>query len=281
MHPSQAQGSNMRKFRTAVVIAGLVSGGTTSSAQSHDGQTSPLVPARTIAIADDAIYPPHLPAPDSARRQAELELWVTDFSAWKTWADQWQNRPEPGWFTQSRKRRPRPDPPDWLFYECKTTFEDTGPVAEACTLLAEWDADYGRAQVASVRVAATTRGETSGKVTWWEHVHLDMAWPSLQSGVGFGVIGMHATTNVGGRLEVFIAPGAMLLNVPTHDGKRAWKVATNYGIGYRLGQFRFPGNRQALLHLNLAKAWLLSGGPEVATQTTDFIGFSITFKKTR
>ena len=111
---------------------------------------------------------------------------------------------------------------------------------------------------------------------------MDVAWPALQSGVAlYGVIGMHATTSVRGRLEIFIAPGAMLLNVPTPDGTRAWKLATNYGIAYRLGQFRFPGNRQALLHVNLAKAWLLSAGADVPTRSTDFVGFSLTFKKTR
>ena len=69
-------------------------------------------------------------------------------------------------------------------------------------------------------------------------------------------------------------------NVPMRNGARAWKLATNYGIACRLGQFRFPGNRRALLHVNLAKAWLLSGGPDVATKSTDFVGFSVTFKKT-
>jgi hypothetical protein len=111
-------------------------------------------------------------------------------------------------------------------------------------------------------------------------VHLDGGWTALQSGSSlYGVLGVHATTTVRGRLAVFVAPGAMLMNVPTTDGRRAWKVAANYGVTYRLGQIAFPGQRQALLHLNLAKAWLLNGGGDVATNSTDFVGLSITFSK--
>lgn len=149
-------------------------------------------------------------------------------------------------------------------------------MAEACSLVAEWRAGYATSRTTNVRVAASAAEEDDDKTIWWEHLHLDVAWPAVQSGVSlYGVVGMHATTSVRGRLEIFVAPGAMLLNVPTRTG-RAWKLATNYGIAYRLGQFRFPGNRHALLHVNLAKAWLLAAGPDVSTRSTDFVGFSVT-----
>jgi hypothetical protein len=122
--------------------------------------------------------------------------------------------------------------------------------------------------------------EEADKTTFWRNVHLDFGWPAMQSGLSlYGVVGMHATTSVHGRLQIFVAPGAMLLNVPTRGGGRAWKLATNYGIAYRLGEFGFPGQRTAVLHLNLAKAWLISAGPDVTTKSTDFIGLSMTFKK--
>jgi hypothetical protein len=136
---------------------------------------------------------------------------------------------------------------------------------------------------AATQPAATlsSASEDTDKTTWWEHVHLDAGWPAIQSSLSlYGVLGMHATTTVRGRFQVFVAPGAMLLNVPTSDGGRAWKIATNYGIAYHLGRFTFPGtNRQARLHLNIAKAWLLSAGPDVPTKSTDFVGLSITFTK--
>jgi hypothetical protein len=164
---------------------------------------------------------------------------------------------------------------------CRALLDEDEETGEACDLLAEWSADLVTTKASTARASARTASEAGDRTIWWEHVHLDAAWPAIQSGVStFGVIGMHATATVRGRLEIFVAPGAMLLNVPTRDGGRAWKVATNYGIAYRLGQFTFPGNRQALLHLNLAKAWLLSAGPDVPTKSTDFVGLSITFKKT-
>jgi hypothetical protein len=37
--------------------------------------------------------------------------------------------------------------------------------------------------------------------------------------------------------------------------------------------------RTTFLHLNFAKAWLFSIGPDVPTKSTDFAGLSFTFKK--
>ena len=193
----------------------------------------------------------------------------------------WGNRREPGWFSGFRERRQRPDPPVWLFDQCGDLQEDTGTIADACILLGEWATDFATAELAKGRAAVSAGQEEDDKTIWWEHVHLDVGWPAMQSGVSlYGVVGMHATTSVRGRLQIFVAPGAMLLNVPTRDGDRAWKLATNYGIAFRLSEFSFPGNRRALLHVNLAKAWLLDAGPDVTTRSTDFVGFSITFKKT-
>jgi hypothetical protein len=271
----------MRRLCITAAILGVVTMGTIPSlAQSHEDDDRPPLPSRAIPLVELAARAPDLSAPDPAARQDELEKWIHDFTEWKTWMNRWGNRREPGWFSDFSKRRQRPDPPAWLFDRCGAGLDDTRAMAEACTLLTEWRADAATAQVTNARAAANARKEESDKTIWWEHVHLDVAWPAMQSGVSyFGVIGMHATTSVRGRLEIFVAPGAMLLNVPTRNGARAWKVAANYGIAYRLGEFGFPGNRRALLHVNLAKAWLLSAGPDVPTKSTDFVGFSVTFKK--
>jgi len=43
--------------------------------------------------------------------------------------------------------------------------------------------------------------------------------PALQWQNGiYGVVGTHVATQVGGRLQVFTAPGVMLLNVPGPNG---------------------------------------------------------------
>lgn len=249
-----------------------------ASAQTGDSGTQPLA-GRSIPIADLATEAPSLRLWDDAARRHELEQWIREFSTWKEWASTWGNRREPGWFSGSRARRPRPDPPPWLLEDCEDVAADSRE--EACQLLAEWRVG-GAAVAQTAGQPLSTGAEDTQKITWWEHVHLDAGWPALQSGVGvYGVLGVHATTTVRGRFQVFIAPGAMLLNVPTDDGGRAWRIATNYGIAYRLGEFTVPGtSRHALLHLNLAKAWLFSAGPNVSTRSTDFVGLSFTLKKT-
>jgi hypothetical protein len=270
----------MRILCITVSMVGVLLGGMPSAwAQLGDGQNIAPLPAQAIPLAEHAIEAPTL-SPDPAG-EAELEQWIDAFSDWKRWRDQWGNRREPGWFSGFRNRKVRPDPPVWLADKCEDSVEDSDVVVTGCTLLAEWRADLATAQAATARTTATTAQEDSNKTIWWEHVHLDVAWPAMQSGMSYlGVVGVHATTSVRGRLQIFIAPGAMLLNVPTRYGARAWKLASNYGVAFRLGQFKFPGNKQALLHVNLAKAWLLNAGPDVPTKSADFVGFSVTFKKT-
>jgi hypothetical protein len=270
----------MRTLCTFVVMFSVVSVAEAArAAQVGDDVDRSLLPARSIPLIERATRGPALVVPDSPSRRDELQQWVVDFEAWKAWSEQWGNRREPGWFHSSRERRPQPAPPSWLVERCALSPDDTEIIETACTLLAEWSGDLPTLHVAAARVQASNASEDGPKTMWWEHVHLDAGWPALQSGSSlYGVIGMHATTTVHGRLEMFIAPGAMLLNVPTSNGGRAWKVASNYGIAYRLGQFKFMG-RTTFLHLNLAKAWLLSFGPDVPTKSTDFAGLSFTFKK--
>ena len=270
----------MRTVPMTIVLLGVVTATTSTFAQTPESDDHAPVPARAIALANRALTAPALVVPDSAYQDA-LAKWVANFTAWKAWNEQWGNRREPGWFTDYRQRKKRPDPPVWLFARCTQVSDDNETIAEACALLAEWSTDVPVARVAQARVTTTNGAEEADKTTFWEHIHLDGGWPALQSiSSVFGVVGMHATTTVHGRFEIFVAPGAMLLNVPTSGGGRAWKIATNYGIAYRIGQFKFPGKRQALLHLNLAKAWLLDAGPKVETKSTDFVGLSMTFKKT-
>ena len=264
---------SVRRFAFTLLILVTLATGRSLAQTTETGGPAPL-PARSFPVE-------LLVGPDDSAMQfhsrADIDDWVRDFKAWKEWAAQWRNRREPGWFTQSRQRRQRPDPPEWLTDECAAPAEERVHIAEACGLLVEWRSDA----VAQATAAAAGAEDDEGNTTFWEHLHLDVGWPALQANNLIGVVGVHATTSVRGRLEIFIAPGAMLLNVPTVDGNRAWKVATNYGITYRLGQFRVFSGPRAVLHLNLAKAWLLDAGETVQTKSTDFIGFSMTFKKTR
>ena len=264
--------------RLTVVTLGVLALATTSVlAQDDASSRSTVLPGNAIPLVDHALRAPDIP--DASRRHDELEKWIDEYSEWKQWAQRWANRRQPGVFSGSRERRQRPDPPTWLLDQCESGIDASDKMIEACTLITEWRAPYAITQAAGARAAAAQSGEDDDNTTWWEHVHLDGGWPAMQANLSiYGVIGVHATTYVKGRFEIFLAPGAMLVRVPNRGGGHAWKVATNYGITYRLARLTLPGGRRALLHVNLAKAWLFAMG-DLPTDSTDFIGLSMTFKK--
>lgn len=263
--------------RLTVITLGVLVLATTSVLAQGSTSSDHLLTGSTIPLVQHALEAPGLL--DIAIRRDELKKWIVDYSEWQEWAQRWSNRREPGVFSSSRERRPKPDPPDWLFDYCESGIDASEESEQACTLLTEWSTPNAIVQAATTRAAATQAGEDADNTTWWEHVHLDGGWPAMQADASiYGVIGVHATTEVRGRFEIFLAPGAMLVRVPTRGGGHAWKVATNYGITYRLGGFTLPGGRRALLHVNLAKAWLFAMG-DLPTNSTDFIGLSMTFKK--
>jgi hypothetical protein len=213
----------------------------------------------------------------------ELTRWMNEFLAYQTWAAEWRSRRERGWFTSFRDRREKPDPPEWLAPRCEAVFDDEDILRPACVLLAEWMSDDDAAARSRLAGAAAAPPEKTDKIVWWEHLHIDALWPALQWQASvYGIVGTHATATVKGRWQVFLGPGTMLLNLPGKNGGRVWKIAANYGVGYRLFEFTFPGGRPAVMHVNLAKAWLLSSPADAATgRTMDFVGFSMTFNRVR
>ena len=271
-------GYHMHRIWSTVAILVFVG---TASAGSAQTAVEPL-PSGTITISTaDLMTAPDLLSSGAAERDAEVLRWVEEFTDWQKWAAQWGNRRERGVLTGFRERRQVPIPPDWLPASCATVLDDSDRLARACALLIQWREDIAITLTRQARDTAAAQTETPQKTVWWEQVHVDLLWPAMQWQASvYGVVGMHMATTVKNRLQVFITPGAMLLNLPTRSGSRAWKVATNYGIGYRLFDFTFPGGRPAALHVNLAKAWVLSDITDVVTgRSMDFVGFSIAFKQ--
>ena len=272
----------MGQIRRALAVVGVVAGTVAPAFAQVADPAPPPLPAHTLSVLPLTAPPASLAAIDTAERRAEVQGWVEAFTDWQAWSEQWRGRRQPGWFTGFRQRPAKPDPPAWLAARCENVFEDVDPLMRACALLTAWREDGAPAQqIRQVRVTAVNEHEEPPKTTWWENVHVDFMWPALQGQASiYGVVGTHVTTRVGGRLQVFTAPGAMILNVPTRHGSRVWKVATNYGIGYRVMDFTLPGGRPAEVHLNLAKIWLLSNAADLLTgRTIDVVGFSVTFKR--
>jgi hypothetical protein len=268
--------------KVPTVVAALATLAHSSTAAFAQDESSPPLPSTAIdAVVGQPAEPPALVDDRATDQMAEAEQWVRQYDEWKEWSSQWGNRRQPGWFTGYRDRRDAPVPPAWLAAQCVAVVDEDDPLMRACVLLREWNEGFIANQLRTASAAQVARREDDQKTTWWEHLHIDVLWPAMQwRSSMYGVIGMHAATTVRGRFEAFVAPGMMVLNLPSRNGTRTWKVAANYGIGYRLFDFVFPGNRLASLHVNAARAWVMSDIADVATgRTVDFAGFSLTFKK--
>jgi len=211
-----------------------------------------------------------------------IERWVRDYTEWKAWFAKWHNRAEPGWFG-TRERRPRPNPPAALLETCPVAASADTTLVEACRLLEEWRTDDVATEIIKQQVATTrAQKETEDRSVWWRHVHLDALWPMTQGTSGvYGVLGLHATMDLTGRVEIFLAPGAFLMRVPGPAGPE-WKPATDWGLSYRVTDFSMPGTRRPVtLHLNIARVWLFGQREDLPGAQSDMYlaGFSLTFRK--
>ena len=146
----------------AVLTATVLTATSSASAQTPDTGDRSL-PGRTIPLAERAIQPPALPMWDTAARQEELDAWIEDFSQWQAWAATWGNRREPGWFRSARARRPKPDPPLWLFQACEGVALDPDAPNEPCQLLSEWSGGAAAATQPILNRTATDRLRRHGE----------------------------------------------------------------------------------------------------------------------
>jgi hypothetical protein len=242
--------------------------------------TAPAAPATvssgTNAAADKGDT--NEPAIDWESRYREIKVWTREFTDYKEWRDRWLNRREPGWVGM-RSRRLKPPPPEWLPDLCKDGVLGGGALSQACDLLVDWNDDPATAMVRRQRANAVAQHEAVIKTQWWERIHVDALWPMPQSSAGmFGVVGLHVTMGVTKRLQVFAAPGVMMMRVQNSRGERDWTPAADWGFSYHLLDFDVPGGTwRAGLHLNLAKAWVLSGPQGLVNTSVDLAGFSVTF----
>jgi hypothetical protein len=266
----------MRMMRAVVIIISFVCASLSVAVTDSTAQSPPLRPVPTMTEMPTTIAP-------STQQMSEIERWTHDYNAWKAWFAEWRNKREPSTFG-TRPRRQRPEPPDALFLACPVPSDEIGPLGQACRLLDEWVRNDVATEIIAQQVAATrARKENDQKTIWWQHVHLDALWPMTQGTSGiFGVLGLHTTVDLTGRVELFLAPGAILLRVPGPSGNGEWKPAIDWGFSFRLADFTMPQMRRpATLHVNLAKVWMFGNTENVPGVQSDMYlaGFSLTFKK--
>jgi len=78
---------------------------------------------------------------------------------------------------------------------------------------------------------------------------------------------------VKGRLQVFVAPGVLLVSVPSLQGNRELWPATDWGASYRL----FDVGRSTV-HFNFVHAWILGSKGTFVIPRVTLAGFSVSFK---
>jgi hypothetical protein len=264
--------------RVLCVVVSLGSGVVPGFAQQAGDAGTPL-PSRSVAL-----EMPALDAVSPVERLAALERWSANYQEWRTWFAQWRSTRQPGWL-HTRARRERPDPPAWLGTLCPVPADEAGVLSDGCRLFAEWQhEDLATTVIATQAAAVRARQEAPTHSVWWQHIHLDALWPMTQGTSGvFGLVGVHTTIQVSGRVQMFLAPGAILVRVPGVGASDEWKPATDWGFSYRVFNFVLPGpQRPGTLHLNLAKVWLLgrTPGPAAFDSAMYLAGFSLTFRKT-
>jgi hypothetical protein len=208
-----------------------------------------------------------------------MQRWTQEYAEWTKWYAKWRNRPEPGVFS-TRARRPRPIPPEWLSTECVNVLEEEGPLVDACRAWRDWSRNDDGAGLL-LRQQARTNKEAPRKTIWWERIHVDALWPMTQAGVsGLGVAGLHTTMHVTDRFQVFLVPGAILMRLPSLDGRQTWSAATDWGFSYSLFDIRMPGmRRSSTVHFNFVRVWVLGSSPVKIPGELYLAGLSLSFKQ--
>src|SRR4051794_1615732 len=263
------------RFWSLLLTVSMLCGILAVSRDAAAADRTPL-PAQPLTIGEP-VYPVPDLSPLTLFNAGEAIAWSADFAAWQRWMDEWASRTEPGYFS-GRARRPKPEPPGWLSGVCGDLPSDDAWLVDACARLLEWRDDVVTSKLRRDAVQARSQREHETKSSWLQHIHLDALWPiGTDFRSSLGVVGTHATVEIVGRLQVFLTPGFMMLNLPSAGG-RAWVPATDYGIAYRLGRFTVPGTHtRATAHLNLAKAWVFADVAGLANGTVDLARFSFTF----
>jgi hypothetical protein len=209
----------------------------------------------------------------SAEQLQELDQWTRDFAEWQKWADRWLNRKQSGKWAYAVERLKKPDPPVWLDDVCDLLAGDA-EFGRPCELLAYWRGDPIAERNRRATAATASQTETVTKSAWWRHLHVDGLWSTTQSNAAaFGLLGAHVTIEIEGRLQVFAAPGILLVSLPSLYGHRDVSPAADWGVTYRL----FDVGRSTV-HFNLVHAWVLGNRASLINPNVTLAGFSVSFR---
>jgi hypothetical protein len=244
----------------------------------------------TLLIPSTALWaqtpaPEPVPQPVLDERYAELTHWLAAYHEWEAWTLKWGNKIAYNAAGGLIKHRPvRPEPPEWLWEDCRVVLAAEGKLGEACEVLAHWD-DLNPTILNRSHVGGLTATDVPVKSSFLQRIHLSGGWVPAQMPAPkvYLVAGMQVGIVEVGRATL-PAIGVGLIALNDGSGGYEWKPATLIGIGYRLASFPFPWvKRQANLHINIARATIhgMRSVPVGIDPSQNLVGFSLTFNKAR
>lgn len=238
-----------------------------------------------VCVGQTASGQPIVPDQDvlDARYQ-ELVAWLEEYEAWEAWVLRWGNKVAYNSAGGIIKKRPlRPEPPDWLWEDCRTLLVTDGKLGTACEILDRWD-NLTQLIISRRNIGGfISQTDIQPKSSFLQRVHLTAGWvpAQLPAPKVYLVAGMQVGIVEVGRATL-PAIGVGLMAIADGEGGYEWKPATVLGIGYRLKKFPFPWiDREASLHINVARATVhgVSNVPLGFDPSQNLIGFSLTFAK--
>jgi hypothetical protein len=236
-----------------------------------------LLLAPSVCLAQEAPPQPLLDA-----RYQELVSWLDAYERWEAWTRKWGNKVAFNSAGGIIKKRPaRPEPPEWLWEDCRAVIAAEGRLGRACEILSRWKGlgPFLRDGTAG----SLTRTDAAPKSSFLQRIHLSGGWVPAQlpapkvylaAGMQVGIVEIGRAT--------LPAVGVGLIALADGTGGYEWKPATLVGIGYRLTSFGFPWvKREANLHINVARATVhgVGNAPLGLDPSQNLIGFSLTFAK--
>ena len=219
------------------------------------------------------------------QRYVELVQWLDEYRQWEAWTLKWGNKIAYNAAGGMIKKRPvRPEPPDWLWEDCRAVLSADGKLGEACQILANWN-DLNLHLLSRGHLAGVSSTDVPVKSSFLQRVHLSGGWvpAQLPAPKVYLVAGMQVGIVEVGRATL-PAVGVGLMALSDGTGGYEWKPATVIGIGYRLASFPFPGiKRQANLHIYIARVTIHGARtmPIGLDPSQNLVGFSLTFNKAR
>src|SRR5262245_32054344 len=100
------------------------------------------------------------------QRSQELVDWLDAYKHWEAWTLKWGNKIAFNAAGGMVKDRPvRPEPPEWLWQDCRALISADGRFGEACAILARWNELYDLT-LAGKAVSTTVKTDVPKKTSF-------------------------------------------------------------------------------------------------------------------